>query len=242
MKQPRLCKNESEDSQNILNNPLQIIESPNGKIVDFYLSNEIVDIKDYIDFLREVDNAKNEDTVKVHINNYGGAVDVAMNIYDCLQQSKASIQISVEGACASAASMIMLAGTEWFIYPHAWIMVHAWSGVEYGKWNEMKASHEFSARVTENRFRKLYKNFLTDEEIEECLKGKDFYFDNEETIERLQNYQADAMKKQQMISELTAKYQEAINKEVEEILNAKPEEETKSSATKPKKKLNEKKN
>lgn len=214
----KACEEEERNENTQLNNPLKIIESPSGKIIDFYLINEIRNIQDYLDFLREVENAKNEDVVKVHINNYGGALDVAMNIYDVLQQSKASIQISVEGACASAASMIMLAGNEWFIYPHAWVMIHSFSGVEYGKWNEMKASHEFSARVTENRFRKLYKNFLTDEEIEDCLKGKDFYFDNEETLNRIQNYQADVLKKQKAIQEVTARYQEAINKEISAIL------------------------
>lgn len=223
----KACEEYEGEPTKTSNNLLRIIESPKGKIIDFYLINSIEDIKDYIDFLREVENAKPEDTVKIHINNYGGSLDVAMNIYDVLQQSPASIQVSVEGACASAATMIMLAGNEWFIYPHSWVMIHAWSGMEWGKWNELKASHEFSERVTENRFRALYQNFLTPEEIEDCLKGKDFYFDNEETLVRIQNYQADAMKKQEAINAITAKYQEVINKEVEAILNPNTEKETK---------------
>ena len=35
------------------NDLLKVTESPEGKIIDFYLTNEICDIEDYIDFLRE---------------------------------------------------------------------------------------------------------------------------------------------------------------------------------------------
>lgn len=220
----RNCKNEDSDEKQTLNNSLQIIESPNGKIVDFYLLNSIEDIADYVDFLREVENTKSDDTIKVHINNYGGNVVVAMNIYDALRQSPANVIMSVEGMCASAASMIMLAGTEWYVYPHSTVMVHAWTGFSYGKWNELQASYDFEKRVMEKRFRDLYKNFMTAEEIELCLQGRDYYFDNEETIKRLESYQADALKRQQAIQEVTAKYQKLINEEIQGIIDAKPEE------------------
>lgn len=213
------CETQGPVDKPLINNPLQVIDGPNGKIVDFYLINEIRDIQDYIDFLREVENTKHDDLIKVHINCPGGAVDVALNIYDCLRRCQAQVVVSVEGLCASAASMIMLAGNEWYIYPHSTVMVHAWTSLEFGKWNELKASHEFETKVTEKRFRNLYKNFMTDEEIERCLKGQDFYFDNDEVFERIQRFQEDFMKKQQAIQEVTEKYQDIINKEIEVIIN-----------------------
>ena len=235
----RSCEEETEEKKTSFNNPLQIIESPNGKIVDFYLLNSIEDIEDYVDFLREVGNTKAEDTIKVHINNYGGNVDVAMNIYDALRQSPADVVISVEGMCASAASMIMLAGTEWCVYPHSTVMIHAWSGFSYGKWNEIQASHDFEKRVLEKRFRDLYKKFMTDEEIELCLQGKDYYFDNEETIKRLESYQEDTLKKQQAIQEVTSKYQKLINDEIEAIINEPIDSEKPKSVKKGKKSAEE---
>jgi len=211
---------ENNEADIVRNDTLQVIESPEGKIIDFYLINEITDIKNYLDFLRQVESARSNDTIRIHINNYGGNVDVAWNIYDALRQSKADVDVSVEGACASAASMIMLAGNSWSIFPHSWVMVHAWSGWIVGKWNEQQADMEFSKKVREPLFRDMYKNFLEPEEIDLCLAGKDYYFGSEETIKRLEKYQADAVKKQEAIQAVAAKYQDIMNKEIEEIMNS----------------------
>lgn len=223
----RLYKNceEEEDQRAIVrNNPLQIIESPNGKIIDFYLHEEIYDMSQYIDFLRAVENAKADDRVQVHINCPGGNVDVAWNIFDVLQQSQAQVLAKIEGECASAASMIMLACNEWQVNPHSYVMVHAWSGFRYGKRNEMVAASDFEKRYLEKKFRDMYKDFMTEEEINLCLEGKDYYFDADETLERLQKYQEDAIAKQQAIQAVAAKYQDVMNKEIEEILNGKKAE------------------
>lgn len=219
MKEHSLGCEQPEDLKYVLNNPLRVVEGPTGKIIDFYLVNTIQNIQEYLDFLREVSNAKQDDTIVVHINNYGGSLDVAMNIYDALQLSRADVKICVEGMCASAASMVMLAGNEWEVFPHACVMIHAWSGAEIGKWNEIQASFDYSKRVTEEQFRSLYKNFLTDEETEDCLKGKDFYFDCKEIMARLTKYQEDDAKKHEAIQAVATKYQDIMNQEIEAIIN-----------------------
>ena len=66
----RKIVNCEEDRMSMLrsqNDLLKVTESPEGKIIDFYLTNEICDIEDYIDFLREVGTAKTQDVIKIHI-------------------------------------------------------------------------------------------------------------------------------------------------------------------------------
>lgn len=215
----RDCEDETMKDGRFRNNPLQIIESPNGKIIDFYLYEVIEDISQYVDFLRAVEYAKQDDTVQVHVNCPGGDVDVAWNIYDVLHQTKANVVMSIEGMCASATSMIILAGSEWKVNPHSYVMVHAWSGYRFGKRNEMNAQADFEKRYLETKFREMYRDFMTEEEVELCLEGKDYYFTPEETLQRLQNYQADAIKKQTAIQTTMAKYQDIMNKEIDDILN-----------------------
>lgn len=202
----------------VQNNPLKITETNEKRIVDFYLINEIEDIKDYIDFLRAVDSCRPQDEIIVHINNYGGTIDVAWNIYDCLKTSDANVTISIESVCASCASMIMLAGNAWNVSTHAYVVVHAWSGAEWGKWNEIKERYKFDEKFMVNKFYGIYKNFMTDEEIEQCLNGKDFYFDSEETVKRLNHYQKDAIDREEMMAKIGEKYSAMAQKEVNDYL------------------------
>ena len=202
----------------IKNDVLQVRENNNRKEVDFYLIDIIDDIADYIDFLREVDSCRNGDLITIHINCYGGNADVGMNIYDCLRQSPANVEVSIEGACCSCASMIMLAGNCWKVTPHAHVMVHSWSEGIYGKWNEIISKFNYDKCVFEKQFRELYKDFLTDEEIEDCLKGKDFYFDSNETVKRLNAYQKEDIKYDEAIKKITDKYSSLAEKKVNQYL------------------------
>ena len=205
----------------IKNDVLQVRENDNRKEVDFYLIDIIDDIADYIDFLREVDSCRNGDLITIHINCYGGNDDVGMNIYDCLRQSPANVEVSIEGACCSCASMIMLAGNCWRVTPHAYVMVHSWSEGIYGKWHEIISKFNYDKSVFEKQFRELYKDFLTDEEIEDCLKGKDFYFDSDETVKRLNTYQKEDIKCDEAIKKITDKYSSLAEKEVNQYLKKK---------------------
>ena len=183
----------------IRNDVLQVRENNNRKEVDFYLINVIEDIGDYIDFLREVENCREGDLVTVHINCLGGDLDATLQIYDVLKSSLAKVEISIEGACCSGASMIMLTGNLWRLTPHCYVMIHSWNGCIGGKWIEIKKRYKYDEEIIEKQFRELYKNFLSDKEIQECLDGKDFYFDCNEIEKRLNNYQKEDLEKNESI-------------------------------------------
>lgn len=223
----KLCGYEYDDTSSPrINNPLKIIESPDGRIIDYYLIGEIDNIRDYIDFLREVENAKSTDIIRIHINCPGGDGDTAWHIVDKLRESRANIDIYIEGVCASAATLIMLAGNTWHIQPHSYVMIHAWHGWMMGKWNEQVAMFDYHKKYVEQQFIEHYRNFMTEEEIAQCLEGKDFYFDYKETLKRLQNYQADLIAKQEAIAAVHSKYQALMDKEVQDILDGKAEKKT----------------
>ena len=155
-------------------------------------------------------------------------MNVGYNIYDALKESQADVEIYIEGNCMSAASVIMLAGNCWYVYPHSCVMIHCWSGWNYGKWNELQSAHEFDKKIREKQFRAIYKNFLTEEEIDKLIEGTDYWLDYEETMRRLQNYQADAVAKQRAVEAVAAKYQDIMNKEINDILSTPEVKEVKS--------------
>lgn len=222
-KKKLICKNCDDDivaaKAAFLNNPLRIQNLPEGTIIDYYLPLVIEeDPANYIDFFRAVRDARSSDKIVLHINCYGGDCNVAFNIIDVLNTSDAHVEIHVEGACASAATMIMLAGDCWEVSEHSYIMIHAWSGCRIGKWNEQIASFEFDKKWMEEKFRAIYKGFLTEDEIESVLAGKDLYFSSEETVKRLEKYQEKDAQRQAVIQKIAEAHQDAINKEIAEAL------------------------
>lgn len=211
-----IANEEDDDLKNVvLNNPLRIQALPDKTVIDFYLPIEIdSDIKEYIDFFRALRDARATDEVILHINCYGGDCTTAFQIIDNLKITQATVTISVEGNCCSAATMVALAGDQWDIMPHSYFMVHSYSKLNYGKRNEINASNDFDKKWLDESFREIYKGFMSSEEIEECLEGKDFYFTANEVIDRLNNYKKDDIDRQEVTQKVVDKYQKLINDEL----------------------------
>lgn len=212
----QLQATDDDDLKGIIqNNPLRVQVLPDKTLIDFYLPQEInTDPKEYIDFFRAIRDARPTDEVVLHINCYGGECSTAFQIIDNLRATQATVTVSIEGNCCSAATMIALAGDQWDIMPHSYFMIHAYSKINWGKRNEINASNDFDKKWLDDSFREIYKGFLTPEEIEQCLEGKDFYFTANETIERLNNYKKDDIEREQVTQKVVDKYQKLINDEL----------------------------
>ena len=55
-----------------------------------------------------------------------------------------------------------------------------------GSYNQFRASSMFHLKYMEDRLREVYANFLSPEEIEEVLDGKDIWLSPDDWIERYQ--------------------------------------------------------
>ena len=77
-------------------------------IYEFYMSGEIESSEEYIQWFDTIRHAGENDVIKFYINSPGGDVFTAIQFMRALQETSANIVMSVEGICASAATMIML--------------------------------------------------------------------------------------------------------------------------------------
>jgi len=201
---------------------LKVTNQPDGsKNVEYFLINEIEDIEDYIDFLRALGDCHSNDTVDLHINCFGGAMYAGYHLFDALCDCPATINMHIDGFCCSAASTIMMAGDNFDFAPHACVMVHSMSAMFYGKWHEMTARLDFDKTWFEKSAREIYKGFMTDEEIEDMIKGKDFWFTSEEACERIKAARKEEHDKQMLVAALAEKHQAEINEEIKAIMEGK---------------------
>lgn len=78
----------------------------------------------------------------LHINSYGGSVFAAFAAIDFIQQSKIPIYTVVEGATASAGTLMSVVGKKRFIRPTGSMLIHQLSTWFGGKMNEVEDEYK----------------------------------------------------------------------------------------------------
>jgi ATP-dependent protease ClpP protease subunit len=156
-----------------------------GNLYEFYLSGEIEEANEYIEWFDTIRNARATDTVKIYINSCGGDLYTALQFLRVLSETDAHVITSVEGACMSAATMIFLHGDEFEVTPHSLFMFHNYSAGVFGKGGEMFDQLQFERAWSENFLREVYHDFLTPDEIKSMLDNKDIWMTSQQVLERI---------------------------------------------------------
>lgn len=156
---------------------------------EFYLSGEIESPENYIQWFDTIRHAAESDVIKIYVNSPGGDVFTAIQFMRALNETSGNVVISVEGICASAATMIMLCGETFEISEHSMFMFHNYSSGVFGKGGEMFDQLKHEREWSEKLLRDIYKNFLTDTEITSMLENKDIWMDGSEVAKRLKDRQ-----------------------------------------------------
>lgn len=156
-----------------------------GQVHEFYLSGEIQEAEEYVEWFDTIRNARPSDVICIYINSMGGDLYTTLQFLRVMSESEAHIVTSVEGACMSAATMIFLSGHEYQVTPHSLFMFHNYSAGTFGKGGEMYDQLQFERAWSEKFLSEVYKDFLSDTEIKDMLHNKDIWMTSDEVIERL---------------------------------------------------------
>lgn len=132
----------------------------------------------------QISDKKNQ-IIKIYINSPGGSVYSLLGLYDVMQQLIEKgyiIQTKVIGLAASAASLLLAAGSKGYrsASPHSRVMIHQPSSITYGKITDMKIDLEESLR-TKKELIELYRKH-TGRNLEEMME-RDKWLSAEEAKE-----------------------------------------------------------
>tara|TARA_R110000744_G_C19371770_1_gene563130 strand:- start:11676 stop:12443 length:768 start_codon:yes stop_codon:yes gene_type:complete len=166
-------------------NKLFVTEFHNHVRYDYYLMGVIGDPDEYLDLCHAIRSCGPDDEVFLRINSPGGRVSTGNQIINAIKECIGNVVGFIESDCGSMATFIFLACHQWAVSEYAEFFCHTASGGNYGKESETFEASTFFRKQTHNRIRKDYKDFLTEDEIEHLLKGGDYYFNAEETMERM---------------------------------------------------------
>lgn len=173
--------------------------------VKVVLNSRIQEPDYYTALINRIDDLGEGDSLILQLDNVGGDVDGCLALVDAIENTPADVTAVLSGRVYSAASIIALRCPQIQVGPYARMMIHSWSGVGgFGKYNEVVADYEFNQKFLKSFFCDTYKHFLTDQEIQQVLDGKDLYVGAEGILERLER-KNDLLLKEQKKLEVEAK-------------------------------------
>jgi ATP-dependent protease ClpP protease subunit len=150
-----------------------------------FLTDTIEEPANYNELCYALKTASSAEVFTLYINTPGGVIDSANMIIDAIQTSKAKVIAEISGTVASAGTIITLACDEVKIADHTAFMIHNYSGGVMGKGHEMKAHQEFVDKNLNDSFKIFYKDFLSEDEIEDVIDGRDMWMNKLEVLARL---------------------------------------------------------
>lgn len=153
------------------------------------ITRPIGEIDDFEEEIMALEEATPDDVVMVQLSSPGGSLETCDFLCRRIQECKAPVFVEIGLTCASAASAICLQADDWKIQDSSTMMVHACSySPGYGKESDVRSSVENTARINKEWVERTYNGFLTEEELQKVLDGKDLYFYADDLRERLPKY------------------------------------------------------
>jgi ATP-dependent protease ClpP protease subunit len=168
------------------NQPKAFINKAVASLHTFYLSGTIGEPNEYISWFEIMRNAGENDIIQIHINSYGGDLFTAIQFLRAIADSPAHVVCSVEGACMSAATMVFLCADSFEVSEHSIFMFHNYSGGTMGKGGEMIDQLMHERKWSQHLLNRIYKDFLTEDEVASVLDNRDIWMDGEQVLKRLQ--------------------------------------------------------
>lgn len=153
-------------------------------VFNIYVMGDIEESSQFISAIEVMAAATELDTVNIHLSSNGGSLDAADTFLAAMNRCEAKVVAYVSGGCHSAASIILLNADEFSLSENANFLLHCGSAGSGGKFSDFKAQSKHSIAYMERVLRRTYKHFLTDEELDQLIDGKDFWLDAEEFGER----------------------------------------------------------
>lgn len=121
--------------------------------------------------------------IYLHINSNGGYIYEALNAIDAINTCKVPVYTIVEGATASAGTLMSVAGKKRYICPNAYMLIHQLSSSYWGgKMSEIEDEYK-NLQELMDKIREIYKKHtkIPKKELTELLKH-DLYWNSEKSL------------------------------------------------------------
>lgn len=163
--------------------------SSNSQIASTHIIQLYEDIghpNEYLDELNLINNAGEQDTIVLDICTDGGVLDTAMLFKRALFNTSAHTVAVIGPSCSSAGSILALSCKEHVLDDTSSLMIHTSTYGLVAKDTDIFEHANFSRKQLRKLYEDVYSGFLSNEDLEDVIKGTPFYFDADQLAERLE--------------------------------------------------------
>ena len=160
-----------------------------GKRHHWYIHKAIDFDTDIFEAITVIRNTSHKDEVHIHLNGYGGSVDVGWQIIQAIREADGVIFTYNEGICASMFAMIFLSGNYCCPSKHSTLMLHqVQTATGYGANSDNIRVLSFIQERSIAMFKDIVRGFVTEDELTRMFSTNfDMYLCYDEQVERFKN-------------------------------------------------------
>ncbi len=120
--------------------------------------------------------------IYLHINSNGGSIFAALSTIDTILALKVPVISIIEGAAASAATLISVVCDYRIIYPNSYMLIHQLSSSTWGKMDELEDEMK-NLKMLMDKIKSIYKTYtkLKEKELNDILKH-DIWWDSKRCL------------------------------------------------------------
>jgi ATP-dependent protease ClpP protease subunit len=161
-------------------------EIPSFKIYKLFIGDFSDDSNDLHPFFNTLAKADFGDLLEFHIDSNGGSVNEGKLFFNTINNfDKENVAAFLNTGYSMGALLFCMPDIR-IVHEFSDLMFHDYSSVLYGKAGDMETSHNHNSKHIRNFFKRftLDKGFMSSEEFEQMLIGKEFWMDTEEMCKR----------------------------------------------------------
>jgi ATP-dependent protease ClpP protease subunit len=144
----------------------------------------IIDATQFSDAIEVFQAAGDGDLVEVHLSTPGGSLDATDTFLQAMHECDGRVIVRATGGVHSAGSIILMNAPEFTLSKNFNSLIHNGSTGNGGDLNKFAAGSKFSVDHMTAVLRETYEGFLTPDELNAMIDGKDFWIKGEEWMRR----------------------------------------------------------
>lgn len=153
-------------------------------IYNIYLFGEIVCANQFIGPIEVMNSATEQDVICIHLSTNGGSLSATDTFITAMRECEGHIVCKASGDVHSAGSLILLEADEFSLSQNFSCLLHNGGCGTGGKFSDYKTESQHTIKYMERVMRTSYEGFLSEQEIEDMLRGIDIWLDAPEFAKR----------------------------------------------------------
>lgn len=150
------------------------------------IDTEVRNASYYRQVVNKIEELGEGDVVVFRISTPGGDLAGLVELLHAINNTEAETVAEVVGDAFSAGSLLALACDSIVIGRYANFLCHSCSFGSRGKSTDVQRHVQHLSKYAEDIFRECYEHFLSEDEINDVLEGKELYLNYDEINERLE--------------------------------------------------------